>query len=285
MLSFHLTPFGEYRVGVINTCINIVMLVVTAYLVARTERARSALQEAQARLTLISRVTSLGELSASLAHEVNQPLAAIATSGHACLRWLDQDPPNLDKARQAAQRILDDARRAGSIVDRIRSLTRGERPDRHAFDLNAAILEIVALSRDKLSRHAITPLFGLGDGLPPALADRVQIQQVLMNLMLNAIEALQGQPLPNRQMHLDSSLEGGMLVFALADNGGGFPGGEDPDRLFEPFHTTKQRGMGLGLAISKTIIEANGGRIRAETNLAGGATFRFTLPVAEEEAR
>ena len=200
VLSFVFTPHGDYRAGLVNTGISIVAIVVTAYLVLKMEAAKAAAHEAQAQLMRIARVKSLEGLTTSIAHEVNQPLAAIVTSGQACQRWLGQDPPNLDRARQALDRILSGAGRASSIIARVRSLTKGEPPHKSEFDFNKAILEVVALSQSEMERSKILLTTDLSAGLSPAFADRVQIQQVVGNLVLNAIEAITSALTPERSI-------------------------------------------------------------------------------------
>lgn len=280
VLSFILSGFGSYRVGLINSAIGIVTIVVTTYLALKMEAARAAAQEAQARLLRVARASTLGELTASIAHEVNQPLAAIVTSGDACQRWLAQVPPNVDKAQQAVERILDDAQRASEVIIRIRRMTRGQSQQPGAFAINPAIEEVLTLSRAELERHEVTVMLDLADDLPPAFADRVQIQQVLGNLVLNAVEAMSGMPAGQRTLRLASARDDvARLHVSISDTGNGLPSAT-ADQIFEAFWTTKSEGLGLGLSISRTIIEANGGRLRARNRVEGGACFQFDLPSA-----
>ncbi|RQO35783.1 two-component sensor histidine kinase [Herminiimonas sp. KBW02] len=282
ILSFGLTKFGSYQVGLINSCISIIAIAITTYLALKMNAAQAAAQQAQAQLLRIARVTSLGELTTSIAHEVNQPLAAIATSGNACQRWLDQQPPNLDKARQAVERILGDAHRASDIIARVRGLTRGELPHKSHFDLNQAVLEVLAISRSDVEAHGIVIAVSLDENLPLVVADRVQIQQVIVNMMLNASEAMAANPDKKKEMKILSARRDAQTVqFTLVDSGSGFATGTMA-QMFDPFWTTKGSGIGLGLAISRTIIEANGGRIWAEQNPDGGAIFQFSLLSAKE---
>ena len=281
LLSFAITVQGDYRAGLVNMTISIVSILITAHLVLKMEAARAAAHDAQARLLRIARVKSLEGLTTSIAHEVNQPLAAIVTSGNACQRWLGQEPPNVDKAREALQRILADATRAGDIIARVRSLTKGEPPQRQTFDFNEAAREVIALSQDEMARTGIVLEVDLAPGLPMALADRVQVQQVIGNLLLNAIEATAPAPPARRTIRLSSTCEAAMIVFSVRDSGTGLAEGVH-DRLFEAFWTTKAQGIGVGLSISRTIVEANGGHISAESNESAGALFWFSVPTQDE---
>lgn len=284
IFSFALTKFGSYQVGLINSCISIVAIAITTYLALKMNAAQAAAQQAQAQLLRIARVTSLGELSTSIAHEVNQPLAAIATSGNACQRWLDQQPPNLDKAKQAVERILGDAHRASDIIARVRGLTQGEQPHKSHFDLNQAIHEVVAISRTDVEAQGISIDLSLDENLPQVMADRVQIQQVIVNMVLNASEAMADYQEKKKEIRIQSALSAPHTAqFSIIDSGGGFAAGSIA-HIFDPFWTTKGTGIGLGLAISRTIIEANGGRIWAEEHTDGGAVFKFSLPLAEGNA-
>lgn len=284
VLSFFLTPSGSYGVGLINSAISIAATAVTTYLVLKTESARMAAQQAQERLLHVARITNVGGLTASIAHEINQPLAAIVTSGNACRRWLEQQPPNLEKACQAVGRIVSDADRASGIVARMRSLAKGGAPQPEQFDFNQAVLEILSLSLGEMERRAIVVQTELEQGLPAAWADRVQIQQVVGNLLLNALEAIAATRIPGGTLLVSSAHAQGRIVFSIADSGVGLPP-DAHDHLFDTFWTTKASGMGLGLSISRTLIEANGGQIWAERNPQGGAVFRFSLPGAQGERR
>lgn len=281
-LSFWLTPTGAFELGLVNAGISIVAILTTTALALKIEAAKAAAHAAQLQIQRITRVTTLGELTASIAHEVNQPLAAIVTSGHACQRWLDQAPPNLAKARQALDRILGDANRASAVIARVRSLTRGDAPHRTGFDFNQAIEETVSFAQGEIERRGIALSFALDDRLPAAWADRVQIQQVIGNLLRNAMEAMEAVPRAQRRIAIASArLAPRAVEFTIADAGSGFaPGARD--RLFDAFWSTKPGGIGLGLAISRTIIEANGGRLQAAPNPGGGALLRFSLPTREE---
>ncbi|WP_045728809.1 ATP-binding protein [Xanthomonas sp. GPE 39] len=285
VLSFHLTHAGAYRVGVINSAISIVVVAVTASIAMQMEHAKAAAHAAQAQLLRLARVRSLGNLTASIAHEVNQPLAAIVTSGHACQRWLDQQPPNLDKARAALMRILADAERAGEVIARVRSLTKGEAPQKRAFDLNAAVAEVLALSHGELERNAVTVQTELATALPLVSADPVQIQQVIGNLLLNAVEAMAATPPAQRTLRIVTEREDARTVrLSVADAGEGLSA-QAQAHLFDAFWTTKQGGIGIGLSISRSIVEAGGGRIWAEPGRLRGAVFCVCLPAAASGAR
>lgn len=282
LLSFWMTPRGDYRAGLINMSISIVSILVTSYLILKMEAARAAAHDAQAQLLRFARVKNLEGLTTSIAHEINQPLAAIVTSGNACRRWLAHDPPNLDKARQALERILADACRVDTIIARVRSITKGAPPCQTAFVFNEAIEEMVAMSQGEMARSGIALTVDLSPDLPRVLADRVQIQQVMGNLILNAIEATASVPASRRAICVGSARQNGSMVFTISDSGVGLPAGSDR-HLFEAFWTTKKTGIGVGLSISRAIVEANGGYIRGESNAHGGAVFVFSVPAAGKE--
>ena len=284
MLSFMLTHSGLYETGIINTAISIVAIAVTAYLSLRLVAAEAAIHETRERLMRIARVTSLGELTASIAHEVNQPLAAVMTSAGACRRWLAAEPPNIEKAERAAERIIAEASRASDVIARVRGLASGKPPLRSRFDLNALVHEIVELARGQIDRNDILLRLYLPEGLPPVFGDRVQIGQVISNLLLNAIDAVMAEPTRGHEIEVIASVTIGRqsVTLAVADSGIGINAIEG-ERLFDAFWTTKQDGIGLGLTISRAIVEANGGRIWAEANELDGATLLFTLPFANAD--
>ncbi|WGV54023.1 sensor histidine kinase [Stenotrophomonas indicatrix] len=283
-LSFFLTRFGTYRIGLVNSAIGMLVIGITTYLALKMEAAKAAVQDAQARLLRVARASTVGELTTSIAHEVNQPLAAIASSAEASQRWLAQEPPNLDKARQTIARIVADAHRASNVIARIRGLTQGAAPERQAFDLNLAVEEMLALSRSELEQHGVTVALVLGNELPPAHADRVQVQQVIGNLILNAVDAMSDTRVSERRLSMLTAYDGrGHVSLSVRDRGVGLPA-EQTDRVFDAFWTTKANGLGLGLSLSRSMIEANGGHIRAERPAGGGACFIFELPTATEAA-
>jgi PAS domain S-box-containing protein len=240
----------------------------------RVEEQRERLRELERDLARINRVSMMGELAASLAHEIRQPIAGIALSAEACLRWIGREPPGLEQAHGALSRIVNDAKRAENIVERNRSLYSRGTSQRELIDLNEVIREIVVMLRDVASRRDITIRADLDPALPATAADRVQLQQVLMNLMLNGIEATQER---NSELRVASQrTEDGQVLISVSDFGVGFSG-ESPERVFEAFFTTKPQGTGMGLSISRRIIEAHGGRLWASPNTGPGATFQFTL--------
>ena len=277
-LSFFLTRFGTYRIGLVNSVIGMLVISITTYLALKMEAAKAAVQDAQAKLLRLARASTVGELTTSIAHEVNQPLAAIASSAEAGQRWLAQAPPNLDKARQTMARILADAHRASDVIARIRGLTQGSAPMRQAFDLNQAVDEMLALSRSELDQHGIVVARMFAADLPWVHADRVQVQQVIGNLILNAVDAMTEVDPADRRLSLLTAREGSQSVsLSVRDRGAGLPA-EQTERVFDAFWTTKAHGLGLGLSLSRSMIEANGGRIRAERPSGGGACFVFELP-------
>ncbi|WP_184408576.1 HAMP domain-containing sensor histidine kinase [Xanthomonas sp. 3075] len=282
VLSFHLTPAGSYRVGVINSCISAVVVAVTTYLAVQMEAAKASAHAAQARLLRLTRSGSMGGLAASIAHEVNQPLAAIVTSGNACQRWLAQQPPNLAKADAAVERMLADAGRASAIIARMRALARGEASQRQPMELNRTLLEMIALTRGETERNGIALSLELDPTLPAVLADRVQIQQVIGNVLLNAVEALATMPDETRSIHVRSHIDGAWVCLRIEDSGPGLSD-EALAHVFDAFWSTKDDGMGIGLSISRTIMEANGGQIWAEPAGARGARFGLRLPLVNTE--
>jgi signal transduction histidine kinase len=282
VLSLALTPHGSREAGLINGAISVAAVGVTTYLALALVTAVAAAHESRAQLARVARLSRLGELTASIAHEVNQPLAAVVTSGNACLRWLRQDPPNVERATRSVERIIGDANRASAVIVRVRGLARGGAPRRERLSLNEAVREAVTLARGEIDRRQVSLRVGLGSGLPPVLADRIQLQQVIANLVLNAVEAMGDVPARRRELDISSGAAGGAVVVAVADRGVGLPPAppDAPDRLFDAFWTTKADGVGLGLAISRSIVEAHGGRIWATPRAGGGAVVRFSLPAA-----
>ena len=243
-------------------------------------RAEEAVHELRAQLAQAVRVTMLGELAASIAHEVNQPLAAVVTNGHACIRWLGADQPNLGEASEAAHRIVRDASRAAEVIARIRTFLNRGAPRVAPIDLHEIIVEVVAMIKTDLVHQDVTLDVASAPTLPPVGADRIQIQQVLLNLAMNAVEAMATVTDRPRLLEIATALHGtDAMRVAVRDSGVGFRA-DDNERLFQTFYTTKSQGMGLGLAISRSIVEAHGGRLWATANERHGATFQFTLPLA-----
>jgi PAS domain S-box-containing protein len=247
--------------------------------ITERKRAEVAWHDARDALSRATRLTVMGELSASIAHEVNQPLAAIITNGRACERFLGFSPPDLDEVKDAVGEIVRDGRRASEVLKRIRAMSKNTAPERGQVDVNHAIAEVLALTRDELQRHRVAVQTDLRSKLPTIMADRVQLQQVVLNLIMNGIDAMRAVTDRPRILTVRSQLnDQGNIVVNVADSGVGL----DPanrDRIFESFFTTKPEGMGMGLAISNTIIEAHHGRLWAESGSPFGAVFGFTLPL------
>ena len=240
----------------------------------RAEKEHERLRQAQNDLAYMSRVITVGELAASLAHEIKQPIAASVLNAKTCVRWLERDPPDVTEACEAASRTVRDATRAADIIDRVRSLYRRGPPQRELVDLNEIIQEMIVLLHDTSNRHSIAIRTELATSLPKVMADRVQVQQVLMNLMVNGIEAMKDT---GGELTVTSKrTEDGQLLISVSDSGIGFPV-EESERIFEAFFTTKPQGTGMGLSISRTIVESHGGRLWATANPGRGATFQFTL--------
>ncbi|HUB47472.1 MAG TPA: AAA family ATPase [Acetobacteraceae bacterium] len=249
------------------------------------KRAEHTLREAQMELGHANRLATMGQLTASIAHEVNQPIAATITNAQAGLRWLDRQPPDLEEVRQAFKRILRDGNRAGDVIGRVRALIRKSPPRKDWLEINSAIRDVIELTRGEAAKHGVSVRTGLADGLPSIEGDRVQLQQVLLNLILNAIEAMSEVSEETRDLLISTAAAepNGVLV-ALRDSGPGLDP-ETANHLFEGFYTTKPDGLGMGLPICRSIIEAHGGRLWASTNEPRGAVFQFILPIEQEEIR
>ena len=252
--------------------------------ITERRRAEEALRAMQAELAHANRVTTMGELSASIAHEVNQPIAATVTNAQAALRWLRAQPPDLDEVRASLSRIVEDGKRAGNVISGIRALINKVPPRKDRFDLNEAILEMIVLTRSEVFKHGISLRTELAPGLPGVDGDRTQLQQVTLNLILNAIEAMGGIDVRARELWISTEREaaGGVLV-TVRDSGPGLDPA-DTERVFTAFYTTKPKGMGMGLAICRSMVEAHGGRMWASANEPGGAVFQFTLPLERDES-
>jgi PAS domain S-box-containing protein len=248
--------------------------------ITEAKRAQEALQAAQAELAHATRVTTLGEMTASIAHEVNQPLAGIVTNGEAGLRWLTRDDPQIEEARHAIERIIRDADRATGVVRRIRALSKKAAPEMTQLDINDVINEAMLLVQREVLSHRVAMRLELASGLPPVVGDRVQLQQVIINLAMNGIEAMADVPDRQRRLVVRSEVYESHALVAVQDAGTGIDP-ENANRVFGAFYTTKSDGMGMGLSISRSIVEAHGGRIRATNNEGPGATIQFTLPFAK----
>ena len=245
--------------------------------IAERNRAEDALRQAQGDLARISRVTTMGELTASLAHEVNQPIAAAVTDASTCLRWLTRAEPDLAEAREAASRVVRDAARATEIIGRIRSLFKKGVSQRELLDVNEIIRGMVDLLRSEATRYSILMRTELSEDLPQIMGDRVQLQQVLMNLMINGIEAMKDVDRTRELAVKSQTVEDEQLMVSVSDTGVGLPP-QQADQIFNPFFTTKDDGTGMGLRISRSIVESHGGRLWAADNAPRGATFHLTLP-------
>jgi signal transduction histidine kinase len=241
----------------------------------RAEEARERLRQLEADLAYMNRVSMMGELTASLAHEIKQPLAAANIAANACMRWLCRDPPDEKEACAAASAMVAAVTRAAGIIDRVRSLYGRGTPARERIDVNEILREMTVLLGDTADRHAISIRTELDPGLPRMTADRIQLQQVLMNLMLNGIEAMRET---GGELTIASKrIEHGQLLISVSDSGIGLPD-DKAEGIFDAFFTTKPQGTGMGLSISRRIIESHGGRLWASPNTGRGANFQFTLP-------
>jgi C4-dicarboxylate-specific signal transduction histidine kinase len=244
--------------------------------ITEQKRAEEALRQAQADLAHVSRVTTMGELTASLAHEVNQPIAAAVTNANACLRWLAGDIPNLEEARAAARRIVKDGTRAAEIIGRTRLLFKKGTPQQELVDVNEVIREMIVLLRNETTRYSIAVRMELAADLPQVMGDRVQLQQVMMNLVINSVDAMKDVE-GRRELTINSQrAENEQLMVSVSDTGVGLP--QQRDQIFNAFFTTKLHGTGMGLSISRSIVESHGGRLSAADNPPRGASFCLTLP-------
>jgi C4-dicarboxylate-specific signal transduction histidine kinase len=246
------------------------------------KRAEEALRNAEAELARVARLTTMGELAASIAHEINQPLAAVVTNASASLHWLNREEPDLDEARQAISRIARDGTRAGDVIRGLRALAKQSGPELARIDINETIQEVLFLTRSERQRHGVVLQTDLFSGDRPVFGDRVQLQQVMLNLIMNGIEAMSAVTDRPRVLTISSEpTKQASVLVAVEDTGMGL----DPttaDRIFDPFFTTKPDGMGIGLSICRSIIEAHEGRLWASPRTPHGMSFRFTVPAAAE---
>src|SRR5271165_5723056 len=241
----------------------------------RADRERQRLHQLEADLAHINRVSTMGELAVSLAHEIKQPIAAAVTNAQACLRLLERNEPDIAEAHDAASGMVVSATRAAEIIERVRSLFGRSDPQREVIDVNEVIRDIVVLLQNEARQHSVAVHIVLAENLPRVMGDHVQLQQVVMNLMLNSIEAMRDAP---GELNITSQLtEDGRVLVSVRDTGIGFPP-EKADKMFDAFFTTKPQGTGMGLAVSRSIVESHGGRLWAAANPERGATFHFTLP-------
>jgi PAS domain S-box-containing protein len=267
---------------IVNESDELVEFIGTTMDITERKRAEEELHQAQASLAHVTRVTTLGEMTSSIAHEVNQPLAAMVNNASACLRWLAAQ--NQEEARQSAALIIADAHRASDIIGRIRAFVKKAPPQKDWLNINEIVLEVITLARSEVQGNRVSLQTHLADDVPLIVGDRIQVQQVLLNLLTNAIEAMSGSSEGPRELQIGSATEAAQGVrVTVRDSGPGL----DPEslaQLFTAFYTTKPHGMGMGLAISRSIIEAHGGRLWATANAGRGAVFQFTLPRGGERA-
>ena len=242
-------------------------------------RASAALREAQAELAHVNRVTTMGQLAASISHEVMQPIAAGINNAQAALHWLDAQTPNLEEARQALGHAVNDGNRATDVISRIRALIKKAPPRKEAIETNEAILEVIGLAHGEVVKNNVSVQTQLAEASPPIQGDRVQLQQVILNLMVNAVEAMSSVSEGSRELLIGTGKDPSGVLVTVRDSGPGLSP-ESFDRLFDAFYTTKPSGMGMGLSICRSIVEAHGGRIWASRGVGPGATFQFTLPLA-----
>ena len=251
--------------------------------VTAARRAEEALRRGQAELAHVSRVTTLGEFTASIAHEVNQPLTAVTNNANACLGLLADSDSHLQEVREALAEIVEDANRASAVIARVRRLARKAPPDKTLLDMKNVVAGVLALARYEIATRRVTMVTEFSESLPPVLGDRVQLQQVLLNLIVNGMDAMDKVEESKRVLNISGrhELQDGMptCLLSVQDAGVGLKPNE-MDKLFDAFYTTKAQGMGVGLAVSRSIIEAHGGRLWAESNRGAGATFLFSLPAA-----
>jgi PAS domain S-box-containing protein len=247
----------------------------------RSDQEREKMRELEADLAHIDRISLMGEMAASFAHEIKQPIAAAITSANSCIEWLAHEPPNLDRARAAASKVDKYGKNAAEIIDHIRSFYKKSPPQRELVDVNGIIKEMLTLLKGEATRYSIEMRTELAAELPKIMVDRVQLQQVFMNLMLNGIEAMGDS---GGQLTVKSELQDGHPQFSISDTGVGLPT-EKAEKIFSAFFTTKTQGSGMGLAISRSIVESHGGQLWASANTGGGATFHFTLPTVAEQVK
>jgi len=250
------------------------------HLETRVSERTAELLKTQTELAHLSHVLSMGELTASIAHEINQPLTAVVTQGHACVEWLSADPPNLEKVRHSVERIIQDGTRAGATISRVRALFKKEAPVRDWLDVNEVVHELTVLLRDEAMRRGIHMQTELVPGLPKVNADRVQLQQVLLNLLMNGMDAMDNVTARRKELIISARVEEANVIVCVEDSGKGLDA-ETAENIFTPFFTTKPHGVGLGLSLSRSIIEAHEGKLWASARPSGGAVFQFTLPASD----
>ncbi|SCB52503.1 sensor histidine kinase [Rhizobium lusitanum] len=278
VVSYFLTRHGASQAGLVNSTLSLLAIGATTYLAIRIERLDARARLAQSELARMSRLMIVGELGTSIAHEVSQPITAIAANGNAALRWLSATPADQDEARRAIERIVMDAGRAGDVIGRVRGLVARSAPSRDRIDLIEAITDVLELVRSEIRKSQILLRTELASDLPLVTGDRVQVQQVILNLIMNAIEALTEVDAEARELLVSAAADESKITVSVRDSGIGVPLAT-LDTIFDAFHTTKPNGMGMGLAISRSIIEAHGGTVYAAPNFPHGTVFGFTLPL------
>jgi len=278
VVSYFLTRHGASQAGLVNSTLSLLAIGATTYLAIRIERLDARARLAQSELARMSRLMIVGELGTSIAHEVSQPITAIAANGNAALRWLSATPADQDEARRAIERIVMDAGRAGDVIGRVRGLVARSAPSRDRIDLIEAITDVLELVRSEIRKSQILLRTELASDLPLVAGDRVQVQQVILNLIMNAIEALTEVDAEARELLVSAAADESKITVSVRDSGIGVPLAT-LDTIFDAFYTTKPNGMGMGLAISRSIIEAHGGTVYAAPNFPHGTVFGFTLPL------
>ena len=248
--------------------------------IAERGRVEEVLRQRAAELAHVARVTTMGELTSSIAHEVNQPLAAIVTNGNACLRWLGNNPPNVEEAKQSVTRIVKDGHRASEVVGRVRAFFKKATPEKVSVNINSLIEDVISMVQGELQRNRVQVQTELAGDLPPVISDPIQLQQVLLNLIINAIEAMADVNGRRELVIKSEAYDPETVLVAVQDTGPGIDQ-QNAAQLFNAFFTTKPSGLGMGLSISRTTIEAYGGRLWATAAEGGGATFQFTLPTTD----
>jgi len=278
VVSYFLSVKGTMQSGLINMAISILAIAITCYLALKIDSAKVAIHETREQIAHIGRVTALGELTASIAHEVNQPLAAVVTSGNACQRWLDGETPNIEKARQAVDRMVKDAQRASDIIVHVRNLAKKKPAPREWVDISRLVVETLALTQNEIDKNNIALVTELSMSQPHVFGDRVQLQQTILNLLMNAIEAMSGNASVRGELSIETATNyDEEAIVRVGDTGVGLQA-DAAARIFEAFYTTKSDGMGIGLAIADSIVKAHGGRITASARQGGGTMFTLQIP-------
>jgi C4-dicarboxylate-specific signal transduction histidine kinase len=281
---FFLLPrfhFLHSRESYLRLAVFIAAMILATELIAARRRAEESLRQTQAKLAQATQIATISEFSASVIHEISQPLSAMVTNGQTCVRWLSVDPPNLADAKAAAERIVRDGRDAGGIIKGLRALFRRSPPQKEPIDVRQLVNEVVALIRRRAERERIAVEVQLPKDLPKIVGDRIQLQQVLMNLVLNAMDSMQTITDRAKSLAIHSREQDGMVLTEITDQGVGIV---DFSKVFDTFFTTKANGMGMGLSICKSIVEAHEGRLWGSPGPEAGTVFSFTIPKAREEA-